>query len=43
MAHFRVLEPNLGGDLGGDGADVFLCVLAWVVGMVHGGGGWLMH
>ena len=43
MARFRVLEPDLGGDLGGDGADVFLRVLARVVGMVHSGGGWLMR
>jgi len=42
MAHLRVYEPNLGGDLGSDGADLLLCVVAWVVGMVLGWVGWQM-
>jgi len=35
MAHLHCV---LGGDLGADGADPLLHMVAWVVGMVFGGG-----
>ena len=36
------LRPDLGGDLGGDGADPFLRVFERVVGIVLRGGSWGM-
>ena len=43
MACLQVLEPDLGRDLSGDGADPLLRMLAQVVGMVYGGDGWQMR
>ena len=42
MARLRVCEPDLGGDLAGDGPEPLLRVLARVFGIVFDGGCWQM-
>ena len=37
MARLRAREPDLGGDLGGDGPEPLLRELAWVFGIVFDG------
>ena len=38
MAHLHACEPNLGGDLAGNGPEPLLHELAWVFGIVFDGG-----